>query len=246
MEKAKRVYTGKDVDMLTAIATITEAAIAHKTELIAKRPAWADPFFANLKTKIETVTQTYLGIDSLQELRQSTQVVTAVVTQAKNDLKNLKVQLETDFSKDKTKLNEILTALGFKQYYSAAAKGKQQDMVSLLYRFKQNMSTQWEADITAKGIDPSIIANIKGYAQTLNTANVTQESLKGSKEVTGEAIKAFNEVYEEVIGVTKIAATFFADKPSIKAKFNYRNTIEALSGKGQAEEKPQTPVAKPA
>jgi hypothetical protein len=39
MAAIKRVYTGKDVDMLTTSATIVEQAIAHKDFLIEKRPS---------------------------------------------------------------------------------------------------------------------------------------------------------------------------------------------------------------
>lgn len=44
---AKRNYTGKDVDMLTACAAIIENAIANQEFLIGKRRNWADPFFGN-------------------------------------------------------------------------------------------------------------------------------------------------------------------------------------------------------
>ena len=40
-----RKYKTKDVEMLTATATIIENAIANKTFLQSKRTTWADPFF---------------------------------------------------------------------------------------------------------------------------------------------------------------------------------------------------------
>ena len=40
-----RKYKTKDVEMLTATATIIENAIANKAFLQSKRTTWADPFF---------------------------------------------------------------------------------------------------------------------------------------------------------------------------------------------------------
>jgi hypothetical protein len=64
MATIKRVYSGKDVDMLTASATIVEQAILHKEFLIEKRPNWADPFLSEKQTKIENAFSEYLGIDN--------------------------------------------------------------------------------------------------------------------------------------------------------------------------------------
>ena len=46
-----RKYKTKDVDMVITIETIIDSAIANKTFLQSKRPAWADPFFDDIKTK---------------------------------------------------------------------------------------------------------------------------------------------------------------------------------------------------
>ena len=92
-----RKYKTKDVEMLTATATIIENAIANKTLLQSKRTTWADPFFDDLKTQIQTTTDTYLGKDAAQLMRQATQVVLTIQAQALNDLAEFKVQIEQDF-----------------------------------------------------------------------------------------------------------------------------------------------------
>jgi len=68
----KRKYTGKDVDMLTACATIIEQAIIHKTFLQSKRANWADPFFQNLQTTIDDAFKDHLGIDNAKQMREAT------------------------------------------------------------------------------------------------------------------------------------------------------------------------------
>lgn len=46
-----RKYNTKDVEMLTAAATIIENAMENKAFLQSKRSTWADPFFDNLKSR---------------------------------------------------------------------------------------------------------------------------------------------------------------------------------------------------
>ncbi len=237
MDKIQRAYKGKDVDMLTACAAMIEAAIAHKAEIIAKRASWKDPFLADLKTKIETITKTHLGIDSLKDQRQSTQVLLQIQQKALDDLTELHVQIKRDFRKDKIVLNEMLTSLGFGQYYTAAKKKSQADLVYLLYAYKKNLTTQWETDIAAKGVDPALLAGIKGYADALHNANVTQETMKSSgSEISQEAVIDFNEIYAEVMDVANIAQMVFKAKPAIKSKFVYTKTLKALTSMGSTTE----------
>ena len=112
-----RKYKTKDVEMLTATATIIENAIANKTLLQSKRTTWADPFFENLKTQIQSTTDSYLGKDAAQLMRQATQVVLTIQAQALNDLAEFKVQIEQDFKNTPVQKTEILTQLGFSTYH---------------------------------------------------------------------------------------------------------------------------------
>lgn len=106
-----RKYKNKDVEMLTATATIIDNAIANKTFLQSKRTIWADPFFEDLKSHIQNTTETYLGKDAAQQMRKATQIVIDIQTQALNDLAEFKVQVEQDFKDIPTQRTEILTQL---------------------------------------------------------------------------------------------------------------------------------------
>ena len=97
----KRAYKGSDAEMLTAIDIIVQAAIDNQKTLVAKRASWADPFLSNLQTEINTVTQTYIGVDSTKDLRTATQLVTQIQSGAINALEEVKVQIERDFRDDK-------------------------------------------------------------------------------------------------------------------------------------------------
>jgi hypothetical protein len=89
--KPARKYRTKDLEMLTAATTIIENAIANKTILQSKRSTWADPFFDNLKTQIQTTTDTFLGKDAAQQMRQATQSVLSIQAQAIQNLAEFKV-----------------------------------------------------------------------------------------------------------------------------------------------------------
>ena len=64
-----------------------------KLFLQAKRSTWADPFFEDLKTNIQTTTKTYLGKDAAKDMRQATQIVLSIQANALTDLAELKVQI---------------------------------------------------------------------------------------------------------------------------------------------------------
>lgn len=208
--KIARIYKVKDVEMLITSATLVENGIANKTFLQTKRSTWANPFFEDLKAKIETTTETYLGKDSAQQMRQSTQIVLGIQKQALVDLAEFKVQVEEDFRKNPIQKTEILTQLGFTTYHKISQKGDQEGLVNLLFQFKKNLNQTLTAEIVAKGTSQNTIDKIVDYAQVLKNANIDQETFKGTrKEITDEAIKAFNEIYDEVISFAKIVSNFY-------------------------------------
>lgn len=227
-----RKYKTKDVEMLTATATIIESAIANKTFLQSKRTTWADPFFQNLKTQIQATTDTYLGKDAAKQLREATQIVLNIQTQALNDLAEFKVQIEQDFKTNPTQKTEILTNLGFTSYHKASQKGDQEALVNLLFQFKTNMTTILNTEITSKGTAQATIDNLIGYANTLKDANISQETYKGTrKEITDEAINAFNQIYDQVISIAKISSNFYKNDKPKQQQFSFAKVAATLNSK---------------
>lgn len=227
---SKRAYAGKDVELLIVCATIIEHAIAHQTFLVSKRAVWADPFFPDIKRQIQTASTDFLGTDNALQLREATQIVTRLQNDALNDLAEFKVQIMEDFKSNKPRRSEILNRLGFKTHYKDAQHRDQEALIELLLKFKLNMSRDLQSEITHEGTSETTINNIIGYADVLETANITQETLKGTrKEITQEAITAFNAIYEEVISIAKIATNFFKDDKAVKDKFSYAIILAAMN-----------------
>lgn len=230
METPIKNYKNKDVDMLITAATITESAIKNKEVLQAKRSTWADPFFNKFKDKIDFTIQTYLGVDSAKQLRESTQIVFGIQAKALRDLAEVKVQIEEDFKQNPTQKEEILNTLGFTPYYQAARNKDQEALINLLYQFKTNLTTELKTTIVDKGTAAASLNAIVEYADTLKDANISQEGNKGfKKELTDEAITAFNEIYDQAISIARIAYKIFKDNPAIRDQFSFNKVVKNIN-----------------
>lgn len=230
MATLNRIYKGKDVEMLTVCATITQQAITHQTFLIANRPTWANPFFPNLQARIQLAFSNYLGIDNAQQMRQATLIVLGLQKNALTNLAQFKVQVSEDFKTNKPQLKQILTTLGITQHLKAAQQLDQEALVELLLKFQLNMSTTLQTQITTAGTPASLISTITSYATTIQNANITQETLKGNrKTITQAALTEFNDIYSQTISVAKISAKLFTNNIAIKDKFSFSKTLKTLN-----------------
>jgi hypothetical protein len=225
-----RIYKGKDVDMLTTTSIIMENAIANQDYLIEKRSVWASPFFNNLRERIKQSTINFLGIDSAGNQRKATQLVLKIQAEALNDLAELKVQIQEDFKNDKQKRDEILKELGYTEFHKRAQAKDQEALVQFLYQFGTNLSDDLANEIEERGIDRGILERISSYSNELSAANVTQETLKGTRKViTQEALVEFNAIYNEVISIAKIAHNFYKGNAVMQDMFSYSKIHSKLN-----------------
>jgi hypothetical protein len=239
MEPITRIYSTKDIDMLLAIDTIIDSAIANKVFLQTKRSTWADPYFQNTKKKINDIIQRHLGVDNAKTLRQATDIVKSIQATALLELAEIKVQIEQDFKPTPDKKEEILNQLGFTTYFSAASASKDQEaLINLLYQYKANLTTELKNEIVLKGTAATALNNIVQYADSLKNADVTQEGTKGTKkEITEEAIQAFNEIYSTVSSIAIIAAKFYKGDATKKDLFSFNKVSKALNKPGPKKPK---------
>ena len=228
---AKYHYNCTNLEVLTVAETITNHCIDNTTDLVKEKPAMQDPYFPNLLKTIQDASANYLGIDISKGLRAATISLRSIMTSAKEDLTKFKTNLAVDFKKDKTRAEEILNTLGFKKFYKTASNNNQEDMISLLNQFKNNLTAELETEVVAKGTNPELLTRLKGYAGSLSAANITQETEKGNRPaVTAEAVNTFNEIYDEVIGNCKIAQNIFKNDKTKKDLFSFAKALSALRG----------------
>ena len=225
-----RNYNYKDVDMLLASKTIIESFKANLEELSLARTNWTVEYGNKLSAKIDDAIENYLGVDSKQELRDATNTLTAIQTPALHNVSFLKTQLEIDFNDDKKKLKEILKHLGFNTYLKAAQKKDQEALIQLLYSIKKNLSGKLKEEITLKGTNPALLEKITSYADELKKANISQETLKETtKSISDDAKNAFNEIYDEVIGICKIASVYYQYDNLKKELFIFSKAIKNMN-----------------
>lgn len=236
----RRKYKGTAAQMLTACATMVENAIEHKDFLTTKRANWADPYFPDLKLKIEDAFTEHLGMDSGKATREATRVVLELQKAAIEDLGDLKVQIEVDFEAARRK--EILTQLGLREHYKSVTNKNQQALVELLLTFQKNMTNDLKAELMAKGVAEVLITDTISRANALRDANISQETLKLARtKLTEGAVEALNEIYTEVMGIARIAKRFFKGDKSSQLQFTYSHILNNMTSISTS--KSQTPTA---
>ena len=180
-----------------------------------------------LRPRIDNAIETYLGLDKKKQLREATAQVEALQKPALHFLSFLKTQVEVDFGAGS---GEILKTLGYETNLRNAQKGDQEALIQLLYAFKKGMTDELKIQITGKGTSPDLIDQIINYADQLAAANMAQESLKEtSKSLSAEAINALNDIFNEVMGICKIAAGYYNDDSLKKAQFTFSKVVANMN-----------------
>lgn len=225
-DMAKRVYGYKDVEMLTASKTITNSFTDNLNELSKIRSNWTPNYIMGLAVSIDSAADKYLGADSKKELRDATVKMSDIMTKALRDLSFLKIQIDVDFDGEAKEINR---QLGYKVYLKRARNRDQQAFIQLLYAFKKGMTDELKERIVDRGTDPQIIESIISYADKAKEFNVEQEGLKGTtKEISEEAIIAFNEIYKEIMGICKIASAYYQYEELKRDQFIFAKVIKNM------------------
>ncbi len=231
-----RTYKSKDVEMLLAAKTVTQNLKENLTDLSLVRTNWTKDYVAALAAKIDHAIDHHLGIDKKKELREATGKLAAIQAPALRDLSFMKTQLKVDFAKE---AKAITKKLGYdKTTLRKAQNSDQEALIQLLYAFKKGMTEDLKKQIVEKGNAPALIDRIIGYADQLKEANVTQEALKETtKIISAEAVKAFNNIYEEIIGICKIASNFYRYDALKKEQFTFNKVIANMNAKKKVKKK---------
>ena len=231
MSTTQRIYSYRDVDMLTASLTITDNAIAAKDFLIGKRPSWEDPFFADVRQRILNAFSSILGISSVKELAMQTANLNALGKIVLKDIAEFKIQLVTDFADNKVRGDELQHLFGFKSPGVTLPKFRknQEALVQLLQRIKTGITPEIRSELEEKGMSPLTIDNIVTHADQYLEANVRQETFKGDKKVlTDVNVQELNAVYTQVSGIAKVARTFYKGSRVEQDKFSFKKIVKNM------------------
>ena len=176
----KQKFNFKPLPMLVAALTVADHFEEEKEVFIAEQPSWNDPFIIDFRQSVSSVMNEYFGVNTREGLQKQTVLVNQLAGKAKTDLDMLKTQIERGFRTVPGKSQEILSKLGFGAYWGKASNNNQTMLISLLLSLRNNLTAELRTGLEQNGVNPARIRNLLSYAETLNQANITQESLKGS------------------------------------------------------------------
>lgn len=219
-------YKHASKDMLIASKTIAHSFQDNIQELSLVRTNWTEEYAVSVVNKIDDTFEEFLGGDNLKEQRNATAKLHSIEQPATQLLSFLKVQIEVDFGHE---AKEILKQLGYSSNLSNLKNESQEVLTQTLYSFKKGMTPDLKQRIVDKGTNPDLIDKLIGFATVFNEANVSQELKKSaSKEFTSEAISAFNAVYDEIIGICKIASRYYQYDELKKELFTFSKVIAKM------------------
>lgn len=225
-----RNYNTKDVDMLIIAATVLDCAISNREFLESKNKKWAGSFFDNLKAKMDNAIQNHLGMGNTENLRLCVQVFRGMQKDALKDLFIMKVQLAQDFKNNQERLEEIFSELGFTANYDAAQNKEQSALISLLSQFRGNATQELKAEMMNHGIAKPLIDRLLAYDKALKKAGITEANYnEAEKGITEEAVAEFNEIYESITTVSRIAAKFYDELDPIREQLTYNSVAKMLN-----------------
>lgn len=229
-----RKYSCKDVDMLMASSIISQEFTNNITDLATVRTNWTAEYAADLATRIDSTIATHLGVDKKKTQRDATASLHAIQAPAMRDLAFLKSQILVDFPAES---KEMLKTLGFDLLPQVQSRN-QEALIQMLFAFKSGMTDALKTQIVEKGTSPALIDKIIDYADKMKNAEVHQEVEKeGTKGITAEAQKAFSDIYDEIIGICKIASKYYQHEPLKKELFTFSTVVDKLSGKSKSTQK---------
>jgi len=235
-------YNGNHVEMITVSDIVSHNALAQMA-VLQENDANITPKVVNdLQADIAKNMAKLLGTDKAKILRQKTQDVNSVQSQALPTLQFVKDRVDAKYKEDATRHNEILNSLGYKTYLLDARKGDQEALVQLLFRYQQNMTKDLKDELKLKGIPETKLDAPVAFAKIMHDANTAQEFEKEQKvQISDEMQQELNALYARVIDICKLGFTCFKGDPIKQRLFSYGHLLKTLNNKGGGNTPPPPP-----
>ena len=232
----QHAFPGKTVNAVIAMKVACNNFADEIPELSKARTNYTPAFAAGFTTRIDTISASYLGVHTRDELFRATYTLSTLTRPVLDDLATVKRNVDIDFKKDEIKHAEILSKLGFNGI--TVTKLNQAQLVAQLTTFKRNVTPELLAQITAKGMPAEYPNRIVDNADAIIDANIKQEQLKStSKEATDTIIKELNALYSDIMDFCGIASNYFKRNPLKKEKFTFSKLMQNLGETHKASKK---------
>ncbi|MGM0529832.1 MAG: hypothetical protein ACQER7_00595 [Bacteroidota bacterium] len=222
-----RKFPGKAIEMTLSSKTVVNSLKYYQKELSKVRPKWNVDYVTDLDSRIDDILENKLGLDVDRDLRRVTKRIRSVETLVLDDMSFLRDQIKVDF--DAEEVTEILKSLGYTKYYDKARNSDTESLILFLSAFREEMTKDTRDKIVSAGASPEQIDQIIGYATEILEANTKQEYLKQSSvRLTAETTQILNDLYKEIIGICKIAASYYRHDPVKRREFIFSRVMARM------------------
>ncbi len=225
-----RIYSESDSTCLVAAMTIAESAGDRQAAFENEDSTLTPEHFSALNKRIDDVAEYILGADNAAALRASTLELARLHAGAVVDLGFTKDIIETKFTANPIRRDELLSVLGFKAWYAAAVKGRQEKMGELLKHISQFMSGDVQEDLMSKGLTKTRIARLREYAAGYLRKDASQEGHKENrKELSLEHVAELNAIYQEIMVLCRLGKRIYKGNAAIRDRFVFNKVVRQQS-----------------
>lgn len=229
MNTTQRNYSSSDVDMLTAAMIIAENGKKNEEYLSTKRPVWGSPYFDDLISRIEKTSSDTLGIKSVHQLVEASNAMNVLKSKVLTDISELKVQIKVDYAGNKQQMELLLNKLGIGKS-APDYKRSQQGLTQTVEMLQAALTPELVTEMKDKGIAAPAIDSLLSDSREYIKANIAQEQSKIQRSSLSAAnVAELNNLYKDIIGISKIARTFYKGQPTMQAEFSFNKILKNLS-----------------
>lgn len=211
-----------DLEMLLTCKTIADNFAANIQELRQVNTKWTDEYLVSILNRVDRAFNYYLGLEANREIEQARNKLNNIQAQALRAVAFLKTRIEVIYALDEKRKNEILDKLGFQAYLQAIQEKDTSVLLELLSKIKDNLSEDIKKDLIKSQGDQNFIERIYLYANKLNKANRSQNSLMATKKAIAEdAREIFNNLLLDILEISEQTTEFYQDSPEKVRLFDY-------------------------
>lgn len=221
-----RHYNCADQKMLITVLVVITHFLDHIDRFLTARTDFANPFAANLKTRVGEAENTHLSNTGNQGPRPSTAELTTLKEVARSKVSLLKNTLNTRFKKLPLELNKYNSALGLSLHYDKFYSGSDSAAAELFKKMEAAFAGPLKAELVGKGLAVGMLDEALASLEPIKPLDVSQ-TVEGSQtmSITDAGINEFNAIFDTAMDICDQGKSLFKDEPAIREKFIWDNLL---------------------
>lgn len=233
----RRKYSGTDAEMATTLLAILTNATDRQPELAKRRSRYTPAFLAALRTDLDAIIRTDLGL----EPHALVQGLTATVVTTQADARRLISALNRDLRDGAAdagltaRLPELRAQLGLRDHLDGVQRGNQQSTSQFLSQFATATDDSALYDELTQTLDisgPEVVDKLRTLRDFI-TLDSEQEAAKGTaRVVNAESQTRLNDIYARVMRVGSLGRSHYKNlgQPVTADLFSYSAVRRKMTG----------------